>query len=159
MISSLVVNGGKINSIISLGNTLIFFAEHETYYALFRDNRYVNLGGSIPFPELNIEGAGQTGSKTVSIDLDELGVYGLYRAFGEEYNSYKADHTNADESVQKILSAINEQNKEKIKKELQRPLHDDVDIEKCMNNISISKATKRFKKWLIRQLKFGLSNL
>lgn len=108
-ISSLVVNGGKINSIISLGNTLIFFAEHETYYALFRDNRYVNLGGRIPFPELYIEGAGQAGSKTVSIDLDELGVYGLYRAFGEEYDSYKADHTNADESVQKILSAINEQ--------------------------------------------------
>ena len=76
-----------------------------------------------------------------------------------EYLFCRLESGDSEHFIAFLYSAINEQNKEKIKKELQRPLHDDVDIEKCMNNISISKATKRFKKWLIRQLKFGLSNL
>ena len=91
-----------------------------------------------------------TDSLDMNVEIKEL---------RNEYLFCRLESGDSEHFIAFLYSAINEQNKEKIKKELQRPLHDDVDIEKCMNNISISKATKRFKKWLIRQLKFGLSNL
>ena len=56
------------------------------------------------------------------------------------------------EELDKALEAAFQKNKGKITKELQMPIHDDIDINRCKYNVSKSKTDRRFKKWLMYQL-------
>ncbi len=69
-----------------------------------------------------------------------------------EYIFCRLQSEDAESFIQFLHSAINEKNKGKIAKELQQPLHDDVDLKRCKYNISKSKTDQKFKKWLICQL-------
>lgn len=101
---------GKVNDVVSLGNTLLVLTDVSTNYILFKGGQYVNLGTDIPFPKLHVQANGAGGQKSVTIDLEEIGVPGLYRSFGSaEYGSYLNNGQNSDENVQKILSVIGDQ--------------------------------------------------
>lgn len=74
---------------------------------------------------------------------------------GELRNEYifcRLQSEDAESFIQFLYSVINENNKGKITKELQMPLHDDYDIKRCKDNVSKSKTDRRFKKWLMYQL-------
>lgn len=74
---------------------------------------------------------------------------------GELRNEYifcRLQSEDAESFIQFLYSVINENNKGKITKELQMPLHDDVDLKRCRDNVSKSKTDRRFKKWLMYQL-------
>lgn len=101
---------GVLNNIVSHGNMLVVLLQDATHYVLFRGGEYVDLGTDIPFPKLEISGSNTDGTKDVEIDIEELGVPGMYRAFNSsEYNQYKNDKINSDENVQKILNKLGEQ--------------------------------------------------
>ena len=101
---------GKVNDVVSLGNTLLVLTDASTNYILFKGGQYVNLGTDIPFPKLHVQANGAGGQKSVTIDLDEIGVPGMYRSFSSaEYGSYLNNGQNSDENVQKILSVIGNQ--------------------------------------------------
>lgn len=101
---------GEVSDIISLGNTIIVLTSESVNYVLFRGGKYISLGADIPFPKLKIEAKGESGKKSVTIDLDDLGLTGNYRAFSSlQYGEYLNSGINADEGVVKILSKINEQ--------------------------------------------------
>ncbi len=101
---------GEVKNIMSLGNTIVLFTDSKTSYALFRDNAYVLLGAEIPLPQLSLSGVNELGIKQVELDIDELGIYGMYRAFEKNtYNKYLNTGINADEGVQKILTALYEE--------------------------------------------------
>lgn len=101
---------GEVSDIISLGNTIIVLTSESVNYVLFRGGKYIRLGADIPFPKLKIEAKGESGKKSVTIDLDDLGLTGNYRAFSSlQYGEYLNSGINADEGVVKILSKINEQ--------------------------------------------------
>lgn len=101
---------GKVNDVVSLGNTLLILTDASTNYILFKGGQYVNLGTDIPFPKLHVQANGAGGQKSVTIDLDEIGVPGMYRSFSSaEYGSYLNNGQNSDENVQKILSVIGNQ--------------------------------------------------
>lgn len=101
---------GKVNDVVSLGNTLLVLTDVSTNYILFKGGQYVNLGTDIPFPKLHVQANGAGGQKSVTIDLEEIGVPGLYRSFSSaEYGSYLNNGQNSDENVQKILSVIGNQ--------------------------------------------------
>lgn len=101
---------GVLNNIVSQGNMLVVLLQDATHYVLFRGGEYVDLGTDIPFPKLEISGINTDGTKDVEIDIEELGVPGMYRAFNSsQYNQYKNDKTNSDENVQKILNKLGEQ--------------------------------------------------
>lgn len=101
---------GKVNDVVSLGNTLLVLTDASTNYILFKGGQYVNLGTDIPFPKLHVQANGAGGQKSVTIDLDEIGVPGVYRSFSSaEYGSYLKNGQNSDENVQKILSVIGNQ--------------------------------------------------
>lgn len=101
---------GKVNDVVSLGNTLLVLTDVSTNYILFKGGQYVNLGTDIPFPKLHVQANGVGGQKSVTIDLEEIGVPGLYRSFSSaEYGSYLNNGQNSDENVQKILSVIGDQ--------------------------------------------------
>lgn len=108
-ISSFPISG-VISDIISLGNTIVVLTNQNVNFVLFKGGRYISLGADIPFPKLQIMANGTNGSKSTSIDLEELGVPGMYRAFNSaEYGDYLNGGINADENVIKILSNINDQ--------------------------------------------------
>ena len=69
-----------------------------------------------------------------------------------EYIFCRLQSEDAESFIQFLYSVINENNKGKITKELQMPLHDDFDIKRCKDNVSKSKTDRRFKKWLMYQL-------
>ena len=74
---------------------------------------------------------------------------------GELRNEYifcRLQSEDAESFIEFLYYAINEKNKGKITKELQMPLHDDVDLKRCRDNVSKSKTDRRFKKWLMNQL-------
>ena len=74
---------------------------------------------------------------------------------GELRNEYifcRLQSEDAESFIEFLYYAINEKNKGKIKKELQMPVHDDIDINRCKYNVSKSKTDRRFKKWLMYQL-------
>lgn len=101
---------GEVSDILSLGNTIIVLTSESVNYVLFRGGKYISLGADIPFPKLKIEAKGESGKKSVTIDLDDLGLTGNYRAFSSlQYGEYLNSGINADEGVVKILSKINEQ--------------------------------------------------
>ena len=101
---------GKVNDVVSLGNTLLVLTDVSTNYILFKGGQYVNLGTDIPFPKLHVQANGAGGQKSVTIDLEEIGVPGVYRSFSSaEYGSYLNNGQNSDENVQKILSVIGDQ--------------------------------------------------
>lgn len=101
---------GEVSDIISLGNTIIVLTSESVNYVLFRGGKYIRLGADIPFPKLKIEAKGESGKKSVTIDLDDLGLTGNYRTFSSlQYGEYLNSGINADEGVVKILSKINEQ--------------------------------------------------
>ena len=101
---------GEVSDIISLGNTIIVLTSESVNYVLFRGGKYISLGADIPFPKLKIEAKGEGGKKSVTIDLDDLGLTGNYRAFSSlQYGEYLNSGINADEGVVKILSKINEE--------------------------------------------------
>lgn len=101
---------GEVSDILSLGNTIIVLTSESVNYVLFKGGKYISLGADIPFPKLKIEAKGKDGKKTVTVDLDEIGVTGNYRAFSSlQYGEYLNSGINADEGVVKILSKINEQ--------------------------------------------------
>ena len=101
---------GKVNDVVSLGNTLLVLTDVSTNYILFKGGQYVNLGTDIPFPKLHVQAKGAGGQKSVTIDLEEIGVPGVYRSFSSaEYGSYLNNGQNSDENVQKILSVIGDQ--------------------------------------------------
>ena len=101
---------GRVNDVVSLGNTLLILTDASTNYILFKGGQYVNLGTDIPFPKLHVQANGAGGQKSVMIDLDEIGVPGVYRSFSSaEYGSYLNNGQNSDENVQKILSVIGDQ--------------------------------------------------
>ena len=101
---------GKVYDVVSLGNTLLVLTDVSTNYILFKGGQYVNLGTDIPFPKLHVQANGAGGQKSVTIDLKEIGVPGLYRSFSSaEYGSYLNNGQNSDENVQKILSVIGDQ--------------------------------------------------
>lgn len=101
---------GRVNDVVSLGNTLLVLTDSSTNYILFKGGQYVNLGTDIPFPKLHVQANGAGGQKSVTIDLDEIGVPGVYRSFSSaEYGSYFNNGQNSDENVQKILSVIGNQ--------------------------------------------------
>lgn len=101
---------GKVNDVVSLGNTLLVLTDASTNYILFKGGQYVNLGTDIPFPKLHVQANGADGQKSVTIDLEEIGVPGVYRSFSSaEYGSYLNNGQNSDENVQKILSVIGDQ--------------------------------------------------
>lgn len=100
----------QINDITSLGNTLIVLTNQATRYVLWRDNEYISLGTEIPFPKLKIYGDNQSSPEPIMIDIDELGIYGMYRAFDTaDYNKYLNDKTNSDPQVIKLLEKIAEE--------------------------------------------------
>jgi len=102
--------GMNLNDIASVGNTLVLLTSQTSYYVLYREGEYNSLGTGIPLPKLTLRGVNATGIKEVSLDIDELGIYGMYRTFSPSlYNQYESDKTNSDEMVQKLLSAIYEQ--------------------------------------------------
>lgn len=101
---------GEVKNIMSIGNTIVLFTDSKTSYALYRDNAYVLLGAEIPLPQLRLSGVNELGFKQIELDIDELGIYGLYRAFSKDtYNKYLNTGINADEGVQKILTALYEE--------------------------------------------------
>jgi hypothetical protein len=101
---------GEVSDIISLGNTIIVLTSESVNYVLFRGGKYISLGADIPFPKLKIEAKGESGKKSVTIDLDDIGLTGDYRAFSSlQYGEYLNSGINADEGVVKILSKIKEQ--------------------------------------------------
>jgi hypothetical protein len=101
---------GEVSDIISLGNTIIVLTSESVNYVLFRGGKYISLGADIPFPKLKIEAKGESGKKSVTIDLDDHGLTGDYRAFSSlQYGEYLNSGINADEGVVKILSKVNEQ--------------------------------------------------
>lgn len=101
---------GEVSDIISLGNTIIVLTSESVNYVLFRGGKYISLGADIPFPKLKIEAKGESGKKSVTIDLGDLGLTGDYRAFSSlQYGEYLNSGINADEGVVKILSKINEE--------------------------------------------------
>ena len=69
-----------------------------------------------------------------------------------EYLFCRLESVDSESFIQFLYSVINNKNKDKIQRELQRPLHDDVDIERCRSNVSNSKIKRKFKKWLLYQL-------
>lgn len=74
-----------------------------------------------------------------------------------EYLFCRLESDDSENFIRFLYFSINVKNKEKIEKELQMPIHDDIDINKCIYNISRAKVNQRFKKWLICQLcKFSL---
>ena len=101
---------GKVNDVVSLGNTLLVLTDVSTNYVLFEGGQYVNLGTDIPFPKLHVQANGAGGQKSVTIDLDEIGVPGMYRSFSSDlYGTYLNNGQNSDENVKKILSVIGNQ--------------------------------------------------
>lgn len=46
--------GDKINNISSIGNSIIATGEKNTYYALYKEGAYIDLGTAVPFPIVNI---------------------------------------------------------------------------------------------------------
>ena len=51
-----------------------------------------------------------------------------------EYLFCRLESVDSESFIQFLYSVINNKNKDKIQRELQRPLHDDVDIERCKSN-------------------------
>ena len=101
---------GEVSDILSLGNTIIVLTSESVNYVLFKGGKYISLGADIPFPKLKIEAKGESGKKSVTIDLDDLDLMGYYRGFSSSvYGEYLNSGINADEGVVKILSKINEQ--------------------------------------------------
>ena len=101
----------RVSDITSLGNTVIILTDMSTHYLFFRSDKYLNLGTHIPLPKLQIGTSAPTTNTSLSleIDLDELGIYGMYRAFGTDlYNKYLPNKINSDESIQKLLFRLNE---------------------------------------------------
>lgn len=102
-----LANGEEVSDIASIGNTVVIYTPESTHYALYRNNRYYYLGDRIPFPKVSLGGENEIGSKTIEIDTDQLGIYGMYRAFDKStYNQYDALGNNSDANVQKILSEL-----------------------------------------------------
>ena len=74
---------------------------------------------------------------------------------GEMRNEYifcRLQSEDAESFIEFLYYVINEKNKRKITKELQMPIHNDIDINRCKYNVSKSKTDRRFKKWLMNQL-------
>ena len=109
LISSFSTTGGKVKDVISIGNTVIVLMEDSVQYLLYRNNAYVDLGKNIPFPKMEIQGQNEGLKKTITLDLEALNLYGLYRAFGEEYSKYTYAGLNSDEGVLTILSELEKQ--------------------------------------------------
>ena len=109
LMSSFPLEGEPID-IVSLGNTIVWLTADSVSYVLFRNGKYTYLGADIPFPKLQILAGGASGLKSVTVDLDELGIPGVYRSFSSaQYGEYLNSGINADENVVKILTKINEQ--------------------------------------------------
>lgn len=83
---------------------------------------------------------------------DSLDMNAEITELRNEYIFCRLQSEDAESFIQFLYSVINENNKGKITKELQMPLHDDIDIKKCKDNVSKSKTDRRFKKWLMYQL-------
>lgn len=73
-----------------------------------------------------------------------------------EYLFCRLESDDSEKFIKFISFSIKEKIKKKIEQDLQMPIHDDIDIKKCMYNVSKSKTNRRFKKWLICQLKNNL---
>lgn len=83
---------------------------------------------------------------------DSLDMNAEISELRNEYIFCRLQSEDAESFIQFLYSVINENNKGKITKELQMPLHDDFDIKRCKDNVSKSKTDRRFKKWLMYQL-------
>ena len=83
---------------------------------------------------------------------DSLDINAEITELRNEYIFCRLQSEDAESFIQFLYSVINENNKGKITKELQMPLHDDFDIKRCKDNVSKSKTDRRFKKWLMYQL-------
>ena len=83
---------------------------------------------------------------------DSLDMNAEISELRNEYIFCRLQSEDAESFIQFLYSVINENNKGKITKELQMPLHDDFDIKRCKDNMSKSKTDRRFKKWLMYQL-------
>lgn len=83
---------------------------------------------------------------------DSLDMNAEITELRNEYIFCRLQSEDAESFIQFLYSVINENNKGKITKELQMPLHDDFDIKRCKDNVSKSKTDRRFKKWLMYQL-------
>lgn len=70
-----------------------------------------------------------------------------------EYLFCRLESDSAESFVQFLYSAVNKKNRKSIERELQMPIHDDININKCLYNVSKSRINPRFKKWMIAQLK------
>ena len=70
-----------------------------------------------------------------------------------EYLFCRLESDSAESFVQFLYSAVNKKNRKSIERELQMPIHDDININRCLYNVSKSRINPRFKKWMIAQLK------
>ena len=69
-----------------------------------------------------------------------------------EYLFCRLESDSAESFVQFLHSAVNKKNRKSIERELQMPIHDDININRCIYNVSKSRINTRFKRWIISQL-------
>ena len=85
--------------------------------------------------------------------VDSLEVNAEITELRNEYLFCRLESDSAESFVQFLYSAVNKRNRKSIERELQMPINDDINITRCIYNVSKSQINTRFKKWMIYQLK------
>ena len=85
--------------------------------------------------------------------VDSLEVNAEMTELRNEYLFCRLESDSAESFVQFLCSAVNKKNRNSIERELQMPIHDNININSCIYNVSKSRINTRFKKWMISQLK------
>ena len=62
-------SGDRINKISSIGNSIIATGVKNTYYALYKEGVYIDLGTAVPFPVVNVTTTPSTEMETPSANL------------------------------------------------------------------------------------------
>lgn len=83
---------------------------------------------------------------------DSLEVNAEMTELRNEYLFCRLESDSAESFVQFLCSVVNKQNRKSIERELQMPIHDDININRCIYNVSKSRINMRFKRWIISQL-------
>ncbi len=84
---------------------------------------------------------------------DSLEVNAEMTELRNEYLFCRLESDSAASFIQFLCSAVNRKNRKSIERELQKPIHDDINIDRCIYNVSKSRISTRFKRWMIFQLK------
>lgn len=92
-------------------------------------------------------------SEWIILYADSFDINAEITELRNEYLFCRLESGDSENFIKFLYFSIKGKNNEKIEQDLQMPIHDDIDIKKCIYNVSKSETNSRFKKWLICQLK------